>query len=90
MHATRTLLWRLVERLAADDELLEHLILLVLLQQVGALALEVAALIALGFFEAVDVLCELVGKLLEGALDEECGLGTWHGNYRGLIDLGSV
>ena len=84
MHATRTFLWRLVERLAADDKLLEHLILLVLLQQVGALALQVAALIALGFFETVDVLCELIGKLLEGALDEKCGLGARHGDYRGL------
>ena len=78
----RTLLGRLVERLAADNQLLEDLILLVLLEQLGALGLQAGALVALGFFEAVDVLCELVGKLLKGALDEQRRLGARHGDCR--------
>jgi hypothetical protein len=73
-----TLLRRLVQHLATHDQLLERLILLVVLEQLLALGLEGRGLVALGFFEVVDVLCELVGKLLEAALDQERGGGAGH------------
>jgi hypothetical protein len=79
---SRTLLRRLVQRLRAYDQLLKHFILLVLLQQLCALGLNVGALVALGFFKGVDVLCELVGKLLEGTLDEQRVLGARHRDWR--------
>ena len=73
-----TLLWCLIQNLAAHHKPLEHLIFLVLLQQRRDFGLDVRALVALGFFEIVDVLCELVAKFLKGTLDKKGGHGARH------------
>jgi len=74
----RTLFWRLIEGLAAHYQFLQHIIFLVLLDKRLAFGLNIGALIALCFFKVVDVLCELVGKLLKAALDQERIRGAGH------------
>jgi hypothetical protein len=78
LASPHTLLWCLVQNLTAHNQFLERLIFLVLLERLLALGLEGRALVALGFFEVIDVLCELVGKLLEAAFDQERGGRAGH------------
>lgn len=66
-----TFFWSRVERCAASNEFLEHLILLVLLKQGCDFRLYCSVGVALFSFHFVEIMRKLIGKLLEGSLDQE-------------------
>lgn len=69
-------LWRSIESSGSDDQLLKSLILLLSLQQRLQLGAKSLGFLDLG--DIVDVGCELVGEVLESAVDENLVLGHFH------------